>query len=162
MQGIEQLLAAAVAPLVRGNDLPVGHHLDVIDVALHGHGAERPASRYAVAIPVKAHRLVLVHLARLKDTTRRTCAGESAGPRLCPVQSERRLDTSLSPQVRSRAVKQQRRKWAFNWARSFTRGTGVAHCRCRSNTRFSTRGFSVAVAGKQNFGVKGKCDASAA
>ncbi len=38
MQGIEQLLAAAVAPLVRGNDLPVGHHLDVIDVALHGHG----------------------------------------------------------------------------------------------------------------------------
>ncbi|MBN9522977.1 transposase, partial [bacterium] len=38
-------------------------------------------------------------------------------------------------------------------ARSATRGTGVAHRRWRSNTRFSTRGFSVGVAGRQNLEV---------
>ena len=58
------------------------------------------------------------------------------------------------PAVRSRAWRQHRRRWSFNPARSGTRGTGVAHIRSRSLTRFSTRGFSWGVAGMQTQGAK--------
>ncbi len=65
VQRIEHLLGAAVAPGVRRHDGPVAGHFDAIDVPLHGHGAEGPATRHAVAVAVEPSRLVLVHLGGL-------------------------------------------------------------------------------------------------
>lgn len=62
---IEDLLGSAVAPDVRRHDGPVAGHFDAIDVPLHGHGAEGPATRRAVTVAVEPGRLVLVHLGGL-------------------------------------------------------------------------------------------------
>ena len=62
----------------------------------------------------------------------------------------------FDPLVRSRAVTQHRRRWSLSAARSGTTGTGVAHIRSRSFTRFSTRGFSRGVRGRQNLGANRK------
>jgi hypothetical protein len=68
MQRIEHFFAVAVAPPVRGNHLAVGHDLDVINVALHGHRTERPPPRHTVTVAVERRRLVFVHLAGLEHT----------------------------------------------------------------------------------------------
>jgi hypothetical protein len=62
MQGIEHRLAVAVTALVAGHHLARGHDREVLDVALHGHGPERPAARHPVGVVVEAHGLILVHL----------------------------------------------------------------------------------------------------
>jgi hypothetical protein len=50
---------------VSGNDAGAGDHLDPIDMRLERHGLESPTPRYAVAVCVEPHRLVLVHLGTL-------------------------------------------------------------------------------------------------
>jgi len=82
MQGIEHFLAAAVASSVAGDDLPVGHHRDAIDVPFHRHDAERPTPRYAVTVAVVGHGLVLVHLAALHHTGIERPFGNRQGRRL--------------------------------------------------------------------------------
>ena len=51
---VEDLLGAAVAPRVLGDDLAAGHHDDPVDVALDRHRPERPGPRHAVAVGVEA------------------------------------------------------------------------------------------------------------
>jgi hypothetical protein len=68
MQRIEHFFAVTVAPCVRGNNLAVGHDLDVIDVALHGHRTERPPPRHTITVAVERRRLVFVYLAGLEHT----------------------------------------------------------------------------------------------
>ena len=59
--------AAGVTAGMTGNHAGAGHHLDPIDVRLDRHGLEGPAPRNTVAVGVEPHRLVLVHLGRLRD-----------------------------------------------------------------------------------------------
>ena len=67
VQGIEDLMAMLIAPLMPGHNPPFGHDLHPVHVALDGHGREGIRPRHAVAVAVKGHGLVLVHLARLID-----------------------------------------------------------------------------------------------
>jgi hypothetical protein len=67
MHRIEDLLRMAIAPRVLGHDPAAGHHHDPIDVALDGHGPERPGPRHAVPVGVEHHRLVLVGDGRARD-----------------------------------------------------------------------------------------------
>ena len=67
MLGVEALLVAAIEPRMPGDDLVAGHDHDLVDVALDRHRAKGVAARYAVAVVVKAHRLKLVYLRRLRD-----------------------------------------------------------------------------------------------
>ena len=62
---IENLVALAVAAGVEGDDLPVGHDRDAIDVPLDGYGPESIGPRDTVTVVVEADGLVLVHSCEL-------------------------------------------------------------------------------------------------
>lgn len=67
MKRVEVLLESAVQARMPGHDLVAGHDDDLVNIALHRHGAKGVAARHAVAVAVETHRLVLVHLRRLRD-----------------------------------------------------------------------------------------------
>lgn len=57
---------AGVTACVAGKEAGAGHHLDPIHVRLDGHRLESPPPRNTVTVRVEPHRLVLVHLGRLR------------------------------------------------------------------------------------------------
>jgi len=67
VQRIEDLYAMLVAAWMTRNHLGAGHDLEVRDVALDRHRAERERPRHAVRVVVKSHGLILVRLGRLHD-----------------------------------------------------------------------------------------------
>lgn len=67
MTRIENLLALGIRPLVPGDCLTPGDHLDTIHVALDRHRLKRPTARHAVAVIVEGDRLVLIHLPLFAD-----------------------------------------------------------------------------------------------
>lgn len=90
MQWIKHFLAASVTPLVRGDHLMVGDDRDAIDVPLHGHRAERPPPRHAVAVAVERRRLVLVDLAGMNHAGIEWMCGNRQGRR--PIRFEAHAD----------------------------------------------------------------------
>jgi hypothetical protein len=64
---IETLLVLPIRTRMPGDHLAVGHHRDVVHVALDRHRPKGCRPRRAVAVVVEADRLVFVHLGRLKD-----------------------------------------------------------------------------------------------
>jgi len=67
MKRVEVLLETAVQTRMPGHDLVAGHDDDLVDVALYRHGPKGVAARHAVVVAVETHRLILVHLGRLRD-----------------------------------------------------------------------------------------------
>jgi len=68
MLRIETLLVPLIQARMPGDYLAAGHDLDVVHIALDGHGLKGGRPRRTVAIVVEAHGLILVHLGRLEDT----------------------------------------------------------------------------------------------
>ena len=67
MQRIQHLHPLGIGAWVLGDALAAGHDLDMMHVTLDSHGLERKPTRHAVAVPIEAHGLILVHLGRLPD-----------------------------------------------------------------------------------------------
>ncbi len=64
---VKTLFVLTIRPGMPSDHLAVGHHVDVVHVALDRHRLKRGGPRRAVAIVVEADGLVLVHLGRLED-----------------------------------------------------------------------------------------------
>lgn len=67
MLRIETLLVLAIRPGMLRDHLAGSDHRDVVHIPLDRDRLKRGRPRHAVAVVVEAHRLVLVHLARLED-----------------------------------------------------------------------------------------------
>ena len=77
MPGIENLLARGIRALVPRDYLSLGDHFDPIHVTFDSYRLKRPRPRYTVAVTVKGHRLILVHLPHFTqagiETVHRQC-----------------------------------------------------------------------------------------
>jgi hypothetical protein len=104
MQRIKDLHPWCVRARVMSDDLTAGHDLDMMHVTFDGHGLERKATRHAVAVPIEAHRLILVHLGRLPDGGVERSRRQRQG--LGPVASEAFANGLLLAYLRTRAIAQ--------------------------------------------------------
>jgi hypothetical protein len=67
MQRIKDLHSLPIGPRVVSDDLAAGNDIDMMHVGFDGHRLKSKSTGYAVAIPIEAHCLVLIHLGGLPD-----------------------------------------------------------------------------------------------
>ena len=77
--GLDDPFVPGVTALVPGDHAGLGCHLDPIHIRLDRHRLEGPAPRNAVAVRVEPHRLVLVHLGRLRHKRIEDVSRQSQG-----------------------------------------------------------------------------------
>ncbi len=80
--GLDDPFAPGVTAWVTGDHAGVGCHFDPIHIRLDRHRLEGPAPRNAVAVRIEPHRLVLVHLGRLRHEWIEGVSREGQSPSL--------------------------------------------------------------------------------